>query len=76
MAAGTGRLWLVRRRIEVGLGGVLGEPSHRIKDNVVAGEMNLSVGHASIQTTERYLGVRQDLHDAPCDRLGLDILAP
>ena len=32
--------------------------------------------HASIQTTERYLGVRQDLHDAPCDRLGLDVRAP
>ena len=39
-------------------------------------QIQLSLGHASIQTTERYLGVRQDLHDAPCDRLGLDILAP
>ena len=29
------------------------------------------VGHASIQTTERYLGLKQNLHDAPCDRLGL-----
>ncbi len=36
-------------------------------------QIQLSLGHASIQTTERYLGVRQDLHDAPCDRLGLDI---
>ena len=34
-------------------------------------QIQLSLGHASIQTTERYLGVRQDLHDAPCDRLGL-----
>ena len=32
--------------------------------------------HASIQTAERYLGVRQNLHDAPCDRLGLDVRAP
>ena len=39
-------------------------------------QIQLSLGHASIQTTERYLGVRQDLHDAPYDRLGLDILAP
>ncbi len=36
-------------------------------------QIQLSLGHASIQTTERYLGVRQDLHDAPCDRLGLDV---
>jgi site-specific recombinase XerD len=34
-------------------------------------QIQLSLGHASIQTTERYLGVRQDLTDAPCDRLGL-----
>jgi hypothetical protein len=24
-------------------------------------------------TTERYLGVHQDLHDAPCDYLKLDL---
>jgi integrase len=34
-------------------------------------QIQLSLGHASIVTTERYLGVRQDLHDAPCDRLGI-----
>jgi integrase len=34
-------------------------------------QIQLSLGHASIQTTERYLGVRQDLVDAPCDRLGI-----
>jgi len=34
-------------------------------------QIQLSLGHASIQTTERYLGVRQDLNDAPCDHLGL-----
>ena len=33
-------------------------------------QIQISLGHASIQTTERYLG-RQNLHDAPCDRLGL-----
>jgi site-specific recombinase XerD len=36
-------------------------------------QIQLSLGHASIQTTERYLGIRQDLHDAPCDHLGLKL---
>jgi site-specific recombinase XerD len=36
-------------------------------------QIKLSLGHASIQTTERYLGIEQDLTDAPCDRLGLRI---
>ena len=34
-------------------------------------QIQLSLGHASVTTTERYLGVRQDLTDAPCDHLGL-----
>jgi integrase len=36
-------------------------------------QIQLSLGHASIQTTERYLGVEQDLADAPCDHLGLQL---
>ena len=34
-------------------------------------QIQISLGHASIQTTERYLGVEQDLLDAPCDHLGI-----
>lgn len=36
-------------------------------------QIQLSLGHDSIQTTEKYLGIEQDLTDAPCDRLGLRI---
>jgi len=36
-------------------------------------QIQLSLGHESIQTTERYLGVKQDLRHAPCDRLGLKV---
>jgi integrase len=34
-------------------------------------QIQLSLGHASVQTTERYLGLEQDFVDAPCDHLGL-----
>lgn len=36
-------------------------------------QIQLSLGHASIQTTERYLGTEQDLGDAPADRLGIEL---
>ncbi|MEZ4864154.1 MAG: tyrosine-type recombinase/integrase [Caldilineaceae bacterium] len=36
-------------------------------------QIQLSLGHASVQTTERYIGVQQDLHSAPCDALGLKL---
>ena len=37
-------------------------------------QIQLSLGHSSIKTTERYLGVEQNLTDAPCDVLGLCLL--
>ena len=37
-------------------------------------QIQLTLGHASIKTTERYLGIEQDLTSAPCDFLGLTIL--
>jgi site-specific recombinase XerD len=35
-------------------------------------QIQLSLGHASVVTTELYLGVKQNLQDAPCDHLGLE----
>jgi integrase len=34
-------------------------------------QFQLSCGHSSLTTTEKYLGIEQDLEDAPCDHLGL-----
>jgi len=34
-------------------------------------QIQIGLGHASLLTTERYLGVEQDLTNAPCDALGL-----
>ena len=34
-------------------------------------QIQLSLGHASLVTSERYIGVQQNLTDAPCDHLGL-----
>ena len=36
-------------------------------------QIQLSLGHSSLQTTERYIGVQQDLSSAPCDALGLKL---
>jgi len=36
-------------------------------------QIQLSLGHASVVTTELYLGVKQNLRDAPCDHLGIRV---
>jgi integrase len=36
-------------------------------------QIQLLLGHASIQTTERYLGTRQNLTNAVNDNMGLDL---
>jgi site-specific recombinase XerD len=46
-----------------------------LKGGAAIQQIQLSLGHASIMTTERYLGVIQDLTDAPCDHLGLRLSA-
>ena len=69
------RVQLVRREILQVLGHDLrrtfGKLAH--KWNAALEQIQLSLGHASLVTAERYLGVRQNLHDPPCDYLGLDV---
>lgn len=36
-------------------------------------QIQLSLGHLSLKTTEKYLGVSQNLTDAPADHLGLSL---
>jgi site-specific recombinase XerD len=36
-------------------------------------QIQMLLGHASVQTTERYLGTRQNLTDAPNDHTGLGL---
>jgi integrase len=39
-------------------------------------QVQLSLGHHQIATTTDYIGVQQDLNDAPCDHLGLGMRGP
>jgi integrase len=43
------------------------KPAH--KGSSLIDQIQLSLGHDSIQTTGKYLGVEQDLTDTPCDHL-------
>ena len=36
-------------------------------------QIQLSLGHDSVQTTQRYVGDNQKLHGAPCDMLGIEV---
>jgi hypothetical protein len=36
----------------------------------------MTLGHASIATTERYVAAKQNFRAAPCDLLDLDISSP
>jgi integrase len=36
-------------------------------------QVSLSLGHSSVTVTERYIGARLDLADAPCDHLGFSL---
>lgn len=36
-------------------------------------QIQLSLGHESVVTTERYLNMQQDFADAPCDHLGIEM---
>jgi integrase len=43
------------------------------KGNAALDQIQLSLGHSSIETTQLYLGLRLNLQDAPCDHLGIPI---
>lgn len=70
---------VVRYGKQIGLPNLTPHDLRRILQNsrIKAGrrwsKIQLSLGHATILTTGRYLGVRQDLQDAPCDHLGLKL---
>lgn len=44
-----------------------------LKGGAKIDQIQFSLGHGSIRTTEIYLGIQQDLTDAPCDHLGLKL---
>jgi len=43
------------------------------KANAPIDQIQLTLGHASVQTTERYLGTKQDLIMAPCDLININL---
>jgi integrase len=43
------------------------------KGGAALDQIQLTLGHSSIRTTEQYLGVEQNLTQAPCDVLGLKL---
>jgi integrase len=43
------------------------------KGNAALDQIQLSLGHSSIETTQLYLGLQLNLQDAPCDHLGIHV---
>jgi len=43
------------------------------KGGAALDQISLSLGHASIRTTEIYLGVQQNLTNAPCDHININL---
>jgi site-specific recombinase XerD len=41
------------------------------KGHAAIEQIQISLGHQSLETSQKYIGVQQDLSDAPCDHLGL-----
>jgi hypothetical protein len=39
-------------------------------------QLSMTLGHASIATTERYVAAKQHFRVAPCDLLNLDVSSP
>ena len=62
------RIWTYRRMLSKKLYAKLAH-----KGGAKLDQIQLSLGQALLMTTERYLGVRHDLHDASCDYLKLDL---
>jgi len=74
-------VWQMLRRyaVEVGVPGIAPHDLRRTCAKLcraAGGELEqiqLLLGHASVQTTERYLGTRQDLVHAPSDAIKLKV---
>ncbi|MCB2179477.1 tyrosine-type recombinase/integrase [bacterium] len=45
--------------------------AYRGKADII--QISLSLGHDSVQTTQKYIGAEQDFYSAPCDVLGLEV---
>lgn len=49
------------------------EKDEECKGGAAIEQISINLGHANIQTTERYLGVNLDLQNAPSDCIDLSV---